>query len=60
MGLVLIKCPSCYSSRSSAIAQCQECEHIVCNHCDVGGGLFNSRKCPKCGSSRLRKVGNIK
>ena len=60
MGIVLEKCPSCYSSHSSTLVQCKECEHVYCNDCKEGGGIFSSSRCPRCGSTRRSNVGRVK
>ena len=60
MGILLEKCPSCYSDNRSRLVQCKDCEHVYCNECKDGGGMFSSTRCPKCGSKRRRTVGRIK
>ena len=59
-GILLSKCPGCYSSRSSPVYQCHSCGHVRCNRCKVGGGIFTSSTCPKCGVKYASCVGKIK
>ncbi len=53
------RCPNCGSYQKSMVGQCKECYSFLCNNCDHGGGLFKSRKCPRCDSSRITSVGRI-
>ena len=51
------QCPSCYSSRHSELCQCKECSHLMCRDCK--NTSWGSWKCPRCGSTRVKRVGSI-
>ena len=59
-GIILIKCPGCYSSKRSPVFQCHNCEYVSCRRCREGGGVFTSSRCPKCNSKYASIVGKIK
>lgn len=59
MGLRVIKCPGCYSSKTSPIHQCRNCGYVSCKKCRIGGGIFASSRCPKCDSKYAEIVGKI-